>query len=281
MTPELLWRVEAGWAAIVGLCIGSFLNVVVARMPEDRPLWPRSACPTCGFAIPAHHNLPIVSYLALRGRCASCKTPIPPTYPAVELLGGLLGWLAWARCVPDAAAIDLGHAFAWAHLLAFLAILAAGALIDVRHQILPDQLTIYAVPVGILGAIALDVLGYHGFPHVGWRQAVLGAGVGGAFLGAVSVAAEFVLRREGLGWGDVKLMMLIGAFLGAVPGGFIVLLFGSLLGSVAGIAHLAVTRRRSYMPMGPFLAIAAASYALYGDVVGPIVFPGLTWVSGP
>lgn len=281
MTVDVLWRVEAGWAAVVGLCIGSFLNVVIARMPEDRPLSPRSACPTCGAGIPAVHNLPLISYVALRGRCASCAAPIPPTYPAVELLGGLLGWLAWVRCVPNAAAIDLAHAFAWAHLLAFLAILAAGALIDVRHQILPDPLTIYAVPMGILGAVVLDWMGYHGFPHVGWRQAVLGAGLGGLFLGGISVAAEAIFRREALGWGDVKLMMLIGAFLGALPGAFITLLLGSLLGSVIGLAHLVVTRRRAYIPMGPFLAIAATAYALYGDVVGPLVFPGLQWVASP
>jgi leader peptidase (prepilin peptidase)/N-methyltransferase len=277
VSPEMLWRVEAFWAVLVGLCVGSFLNVVIDRLPEDKSLWPRSACATCGAPITAAQNIPIVSYFALRRRCASCATPIPAVFPLVEALGGLLGWLAWARCIPDAAQLDAAHGIAWAHLLAFLALLLAGSLIDVRHRILPDQLTIYAVPVGILGAALLDVLGYHGFPHVSWREAVVGAGAGGAFLGAMAVASEFVLRKEGLGWGDVKLMMMIGAFLGAAPGGFFALLFGSLLGSIVGIVQLVITRRRSYMPMGPFLAIAAAVYALYGDSLAPLIFPGLTW----
>lgn len=275
MTAEVLWRVMAFWAVLVGLCVGSFLNVVIERLPEDRSLWPRSACTTCGTPIAAWQNVPIVSFVALRGRCATCKTPIPRTVPLVELLGGLLAWLAWARCVPTLADLDAAHMIAWVHLLAFLAILFAGAMTDIKHRILPDPLTIYAVPVAIFGVVVLDGLGYQGFPHVSWREAVVGAGVGGAFLGLFAGGIELIFKTEGLGWGDVKLMVLIGAVLGAVPGGFFVLLFGSMLGSIVGIAHIVVTRRRTYLPMGPFLALVAAIYALFGDALAPAIFPGI------
>lgn len=272
---DVLWATYGAFAVAYGLVIGSFLNVVIARLPEDRSLWPRSACPTCGHAIRPVDLVPVLSYVWLRGRCRDCGARVPPSYPLVELLGGLLAWLCWERFVPDAAHLDPAHGLAFLVYFGFLATLVAASFVDLRHHILPDETTIYAAPVGIVATALLGWAGYAGWPDVTWREAVLGAGLGGLFLGAVAVVAELVLRREGLGWGDVKLIAMVGAFLGLLPGAFLSLLVGALLGSVAGLLHLAWTRRRSYLPMGPFIAFGAALYLLYGDHLLRWLFPGI------
>lgn len=279
---EALWLIWGGFAVAVGLVIGSFLNVFVARIPEDRSLWPRSACPSCAAPVRWYDNLPVVSYLVLRGRCRDCAAPIPRTYPLVELLGGGIAFLCWRRFVPGPEALDAPHLLAWLVFFTFLSLLLAQSLVDLRHHIIPDETSIYAVPVGILGAAALQWVGYDAWPDVGWRQAVLGALLGGGFLGITALVAELVLGREGLGWGDVKLLAMIGAFLGALPGAFLTLLIGSLIGSIAALVHLAWTRRRAYLPMGPAFALGAAVYVLYGDVLLRSIFPGIAlWTETP
>lgn len=279
MTLTGLWWVLAGFMVAIGLCIGSFLNVLIGRLPEDRSLLPGSACESCGVAIPIWRNVPVVSFLLQRGRCASCAAPIPASIPVVEALGGALGFLAWARCVP-VGPVDLLHAAAAFVLLGFLAILVAASEIDLRHRILPDELTIYAAPVLLLLVTAFDLGGLHLFPFPTWRSAVLGAGIAGAGMSAIGVVTGYVLGRESLGWGDVKMTVMLAAFLGLIPGAFVVLLFASLLGSAVGLGHLVVTRRRAYLPLGPCLAWSAAAYALFGDVVLPYVFPNIRFAAG-
>lgn len=275
MTALGLWRVEAVFAVAVGLAVGSFLNVVISRLPADRSLWPRSACPRCGRAISAAENVPLLSFVGLRGRCRGCAAPIPLSYPVVEALGGVLGYLAWVRAVP-VGMIDAPHVWVWAGLLTFLGSLVAGALIDLRHRILPDELTIYAVPAALLWVAGAHALGAGAFPVPTLTQAVLGAATFGVGLTAVALGSAWILGREGLGMGDVKWMALIAAFLGGFPGGFVVLLLASLLGSVVGLLQLLITRRRGYLPLGPFLALAAGAWALYGDVFLPALFPALS-----
>src|SRR5690606_22880289 len=103
----------AGWATAVGLAVGSFLHVAITRLPEDRSLWPRSRCGRCGAPVRPWDLVPVLSWVVLRGRCRDCGAPISPAHPLIELLGGLLAWLAFARFVPDAAALDLPHLLAW------------------------------------------------------------------------------------------------------------------------------------------------------------------------
>lgn len=279
MTVTGLWWVLAGFAVAIGLCVGSFLNVLVARLPEDRSLLPGSACDSCGVAIPIWRNVPVLSYLLQRGRCASCAATIPASTPVMEALGGALGFLAWARCVP-VGPVDLLHAAAAFAMLGFLATLVAASEIDLRHRILPDELTIYAVPVFLLVVTGLDLGGLHEFPFPTWKSAVVGAGVAGLGMGSIGVVTGWMLGREALGWGDVKMTMMLASFLGLVPGAFVVLLLASLVGSVIGLGHLLITRRRAYLPLGPFLAWSAAVYALFGDALVPLVFPNVQFTAG-
>lgn len=276
MTPELFYELMGGFALLFGLAIGSFLNVCIARIPEDRSVvWPPSACPACGHRIRARDNVPVLSWLLLRGRCRDCGTPISGLYPAIELLTGMVGWLVYRRVVEGPADLDLPHLAGFAFYLAFAAMLIAQAYIDIRHYIVPDQFSVYAVPVGLLGAFLLGLVGYEGAPT--WQQSAVGALLGGGSLGLVSLVYWLVRRDEGLGFGDVKLFAMIGAFLGALPALPIVLLTGSLTGAVFGIA-VAVARRkglRTAVPFGPFLALGALVYLLHGPDLVARLFPGM------
>lgn len=274
MTMHAQWVVFGGGAIAIGATIGSFLNVAIDRIPADQSLWTRSACEVCGTPIRARDNIPILSYLLLRGKCRDCAAPIPQIYPLIELLGALLGWLAFRRFVPDEAALDAAHIAAFGLYFGFLCALVVLTYTDIRHRIIPDQTSIYAVPFGVAGTALLGALSYDGWPEVAWRESVLGAGLGGALFAAVAVTASFVLRREGLGWGDVKVVAMIGAFLG-VRGGMMSLLMGSFTGVALGLVVLSWTRRSTYLPFGPSLALGAATWLLYGDVILAWLFPGL------
>jgi leader peptidase (prepilin peptidase)/N-methyltransferase len=205
--------------------------------------------------------------------------PIAPTYPLIEILAGMLGYLTFRRFIADPSELDAVHVLAWAVYSGFVSLLLVACYTDLRHHIIPDQVTVYAVPAAILGAFVLETAGYSGWPAVPWRHAVLGAAVGGILFAVAALLARFALRREGLGWGDVKLLALIGAFVGPFPGVYMVLLLGSLLGVTLALVHLAWTRRRSYLPLGPSLALAATVYLLYGDVLLDRLFPGIAFIS--
>jgi len=264
------------FAFAFSLCIGSFLNVCIARIPEDRSVvWPPSACPACGHRIRARDNVPVLSWLLLRGRCRDCGTPISPLYPAIELLTGLVGWLVYRRVVTGPADLDLPHLAAWLFFLVFAAMLIAQTYIDIRHYIVPDEFSIYAVPFGVGGAAALHALGYAGAPT--WQGAVVGALAGGGTLGLVALAYWLVRREEGVGLGDVKLLAMIGSFLGALPALPVVVMVGSMAGAAVGLTALALQRKglRSALPFGPFLALGALVYLLHGEQILRALFPGL------
>ena len=249
------------FAIVYGLVIGSFLAVCILRLPEDRSLLVPSACPRCGARVRWFDNVPVVSWLVLRGRCRSCGTAISPFYPMVELLTGLLAWLAFRSLVHGVADLDAMHAAAWVVRFGFLCLLVVTTFVDVRHRIIPDQTSIYAVPFGIAGAACLDLLGFPG--AITWQQALFGAAFWGGAAAVFSWMVWFVTRVDALGWGDVKLIAMLGSFLGILPGTFVVLFWGSLLGSAVGIAVVLAVRRRVWLPFGPPLALAAAMYVLF------------------
>lgn len=260
------------WAAAIGLALGSFWNVAIARWPRDESVLPGSHCPACRRAIGWRDLMPVASWVLLRGRCRHCGAAIGPEHPVVEALGGLLGVLAFRRTVPDV--LDAGPVdfLAFGAVMLFLSALVISALVDVRHQIIPEQTSTYAVPV-LLGLVAaLDRLGWHGWPPMDLRQAVFGAAGSGLFLGAIYLGSAWVLGREGLGRGDLWLMAAIGAFVGALPGALLVLLLASVGGSVVGLVTLVATGRRTN-PFGPALAVAAGVWVLYGDLVVREFFP--------
>jgi leader peptidase (prepilin peptidase)/N-methyltransferase len=276
MSEGLLMGLLQLFTGLVGLVIGSFLNVCIARLPEDRSIiTPRSHCQSCGHTLGVRELIPVVSWLALRGRCSHCASPISPAYPLVEILTAMLAWLLFRRLVPELSALDAAHVVAWVAYFTFLCLLVVAAYVDVRHWIIPDWASIYAVPLGVIVAIVLPLVGYDGWLSLDWRQSVFGALVGGSALATASILARWVLGREALGWGDVKLMAMIGAFVGPVQVIFLVLLPASLIGSLISVAHLLWTRRRGYLPYGPSLALAGVIYVFYGDIIARRWLPGV------
>lgn len=269
------WWIFALYSIILGAVVGSFLNVVMLRLPEGRSLWPRSACASCLTPVAPRDNIPVVSWIILRGRCRSCGAPISPQYPLIEALTAALGFLSFVRFVPDLSSLDWAHGAAWLTGFSFLALLVVVAFVDLRHQIILDETSIYAV-IPAIGAVSVThALGYDGWLAISWQASVLGAAVGGGSMAMLYAVVRFLVRADGVGWGDVKLVAMMGAFLGPVPGLFLTVLIGSLLGSVWGLARLVITWEREMMPMGPPFALGAVLYMLYGDTLQARVFPGV------
>ncbi|MFO1368335.1 MAG: A24 family peptidase [Marinagarivorans sp.] len=262
-----------GFSLILGLLIGSFLNVVIYRLPlmmmrewkaslaEAEALelpelperfnlaTPRSRCPHCQAPITAVQNIPVVSFLLLKGRCSNCKTPISPRYPIVEAVTGVLSLLVvWHLGVGWAGL--LGMVFVW--------ILVALTLIDVDHQLLPDNLTL---PLLWLGLVANSFSLF-----VPLTQAVWGAVVGYLSLWSVYWVFKLLTGKEGMGYGDFKLLAALGAWMGwqAVP---LIIILSSLVGAViGGAAMILAGRGRDFrIPFGPYLAGAGLIAFIWGD----------------
>jgi len=299
----------AGSVFVLGLLIGSFLNVVIYRLPimlerqwradaaaalatdpvlDDQPhargpdsprlgspepsattppsatappdrftlVTPRSACPHCRAPIKAWQNVPLVSWLALRGRCAACRAPISVRYPLVELATGLLSAAVAWHFGPNASA-------ACALLLTWSLIALTG--IDIDHQILPDVITLPLLWAGLLAAVLLGPPSGFGIP-VGPRDAVLGAAAGYLSLWAVYHVFRLITGKEGMGYGDFKLFAALGAWLGwkLLP---LIILLSAATGAVLGIALIVLRGRdrAAPLPFGPYLAAAGWLAMLYGD----------------
>lgn len=236
----------------LGLVVGSFGNVVIHRVPRRESIaFPGSRCPACGGAIPWYLNVPVLSWLVLRGRCRECSARISLRYPLVEAVTGLLflaAWLRWGLSWASAAACLFGA------LTLFL------ALIDLEHQLLPDALTYPGIALGLATCWFT--------PWTTWRESLLGTVMGGLLPMAVLLFWEKILNRDGMGWGDVKLMAMVGAFLGW-RGALLTLLLGSVLGTVVGGAWLALRRRdaQTPLPFGTFLGAAALITLYFGDLI--------------
>jgi leader peptidase (prepilin peptidase) / N-methyltransferase len=237
-------------AALFGLTVGSFLNVVIHRLPLGESLVsPRSRCPSCGAPIAAWDNVPVLSWLILRGRCRRCRARISVRYPAVELANGALWALAF-RVAPSWGDLASGLLLA----SACLALLA----IDYDHQILPDWITL----PGIAAGLALSFASVERTP----LSALIGAALGAGGLFLVAFAYEKIAGHEGMGLGDVKMLGMIGAFLG--PAGVLVsLLAASVSGSVVGVALILAKGGdgKTRLPFGVFLAIGAVGAWFFAD----------------
>lgn len=262
--------IEAVLALAFGLLIGSFLNVCIHRMPRCLSVVrPRSHCIACERTIAWYDNIPVASYLLLRGRCRYCGARISPRYPVVELLTGLLFFFI---------VLQMGATLAAAKLCLFSALLVGLLFSDFEEFILPDEFTLgglaaglvfaWFVPVEDLTAHALLWLaGIEAGPRAAsFAEAALGAAVPSLFLWLGGWLYEKVRHREGLGLGDVKLMAMVGAFLG-VRGALLTLLAGSLIGSVIGLAWIRIARKDAatfQLPFGTFLGAAGIAVALIG-----------------
>ncbi len=267
-------------SVIFGLMVGSFLNVVIYRMPKMMEQeWhnnclelqgkevpaqaaftlskPRSSCPNCGHKITALENIPIISYLLLRGKCRACKTPISMRYPMIEALTGtLIGLISWSF---GYSSITI---FAWVFTFALIAL----TFIDFDTQLLPDDITLPLLWLGLLFNLN------NGFTDL--KSAVIGAAAGYLILWSIYWLFKLIRGKEGMGYGDFKLLAAIGAWFGwqLLPA---VILLSSTLGAVIGIALIVLTKRGKEVPMpfGPFLAIGGIAALFYGQQLAAFYLP--------
>lgn len=243
---SIVWAIAA---LVFGAAIGSFLNVCIWRIPEEKSIvFPSSRCPKCGAPIRPWDNIPILSWFLLRGRCRDCGGAISPRYPLVELLTGLLS-LALCRLY--------GPGLPYLAAFLFASALVVISFIDLDHQIIPDVISLPGIPVFFL--LAVFVMG------VGFWDSLLGVLAGGGFLYLIAVGYELLTKREGMGGGDIKLLAMIGAFLGW-QSLFFVVFMSSILGALVGVVLIATRGKdmKYAVPFGPFLSVAAAMYPFVG-----------------
>ena len=245
--PEL--ALELSVLGLFGLAIGSFLNVCIYRIPLGQSIvHPPSRCTGCGQALRWHHNVPVASWLLLRGRCAFCGAGISARYPAVELLTGVV--FALHALVFEPGPLLLVR-------LAFAAVLIVLAFIDIDHRILPDSMTLTGIPLGVLASVWLPP---------GWRDSLIGVALGGGILWLIAEAYYRWRHVEGMGMGDVKMLAMIGAVLGwrAV---IVTLVLSSFSGALVGVLMMSRAKdgMRYALPFGTFLSLGALVASLVGE----------------
>ncbi|MGZ3698093.1 MAG: prepilin peptidase [Bdellovibrionota bacterium] len=235
-----------------GLIFGSFANVLIARVPQRKSiLHPGSACPQCRHAIRWFENIPILSYVALRGRCSSCRKSIPIRYPVVELLTGLLF-----------AALERRYGWSWllvARDWPLAVLLISITFIDLERRLIPDPLSLGGLVLGLATAF---------WAPIGILQSFLGAALGFGVFYSFAWLYQRITGRSGLGGGDIKLLAFLGAFVGPT-GVLVTILLSSVFGSVVGIVYGLTTSKAKLMkiaiPFGPFLVVGALYYYLFGE----------------
>lgn len=245
-------------AALFGALIGSFLNVCIYRLPRGESIvWPGSHCQTCAQPVAWYDNVPLVSYLILRGACRRCSATISLQYPVVEALNaaGYMGLLWFFG--PGWPLLAYG-------LLYSALLVVAGT--DLSHKIIPNVITYPGIVIGLLSAATILPLGLLG--------GVVGLLVGGGILWLLAWASPYLFGKEGMGGGDIKLLAMIGAFLGWQPA-VLTIMIGSFVGSVVGVTLLVmqVIKREDYIPFGPFLVFGAVLSLFFGQ-------PILDWYRG-
>ena len=260
----------------LGSCIASFLNVCIWRLPrEESVVRPPSHCPECGARIKWYQNIPIASWLALRGRCANCRKPISPRYVVVEAIGGvlfLLAYLQWA-CP---AFMHVPPPLGMAPLASPLAVLAywlvvtgliLGSFIDLDHFYLPDRVTVGGMVLGVPASVLVPELQGETSRLLALYWSLGGLLFGFGFLWGIGWVFTKLFRKEAMGFGDVKLIGAIGAFFGPLPVLFVIIL-SSVIGSVVGIAMMVRGRAKiggfTAVPFGPFLALATVAWMHWG-----------------
>ncbi|NLO81634.1 MAG: prepilin peptidase [Clostridiales bacterium] len=237
---------------IIGLLVGSFLNVCIYRIPRKESIvWPGSRCTACNTRLTPLDLVPVLSFIFLKGRCRYCKQPIAWRYPAVELLTALLFWLVYRR---------YGMEPVTAYYLILTCILIVTSAIDMEHQIIPNGLVL----TGITAGIVFNLAGV----GISFMDGLYGLILGGGSLALVALVSLFVFRREGIGGGDIKLMAAIGLYLGWRLTA-LALLLSVYIGGMIGLLLLImkIKKRGDYIAYGPFLAIASLIAILYGESI--------------
>jgi leader peptidase (prepilin peptidase)/N-methyltransferase len=259
MAFEYLFMLGATF--ILGSIIGSFLNVCIYRIPAGLSIVrPRSRCPQCETQIAWYHNLPILSWILLKGRCAYCGAPFSLRYPLVEALtGGLFALFFYRFAFHPVTPV----------ILLLVAALVVITFIDLDHQIIPDVISLPGIPIGFLCSFFV--------PWVSWQDSLLGILLGGGSLLTIALGYELLTKKEGMGLGDVKLLAMLGAFLGwsAI---FPIIFIGSLLGTLVGIPLMLIKKAdgKLAVPFGPFLSAAALIHLFFVQHLDPI----MRWYAG-
>lgn len=235
-------------AFVIGAALGSFLNVCIVRLPADESVVrPASRCPRCGEAIAWYDNIPVLSWLILRGRCRRCREPISWQYPLVELFTATI-WMAAAWWWGPTVTALSGALFA--------TILLGIAVTDARHYLIPDEYTLGGLVIGL----ALSLFG----GYRGLLDAVIGAALGFSLLFVVGVVGRWMFKEEAMGGGDVKMMAMVGAFVGW-KGVLLTIFLGALVGSIVFVPL--TLRKKRLVPFGVFLAVGAVVTLVAGDAV--------------
>lgn len=254
MTGRYEW--DLLFVFVMGLLLGSFANVVILRLPLDQSIVrPGSHCTSCKKTLKWFHNIPVLSFLVLRRKCAYCSAPISWRYPLIELMTACFMTLVFAR---------MGHdhlALFWLRDLPFIWIMICITWIDLDHRIIPDELNLLGLVVGA-ATIFLD-------PVLDWRSAFLGAAIGfGAFYG-IAWLYEYRTGRMGMGGGDIKLIGMLGMFIG-LNGVFQTILISSIVGTIVGVAYALISKSpekfKTSIPFGPFLVLGGMISYFWGDL---------------
>ncbi|MFO7962391.1 MAG: prepilin peptidase [Desulfobacterales bacterium] len=234
---------------VFGLMIGSFLNVCIHRLPESLSIvYPGSRCLRCGHSIKFYDNIPVLSYLILRGKCRNCASPISIRYPLVELMSALI-----------AVAVFLKYGLTLESLIYYIwmAALLVVTFIDIDHQIIPDVITLPGVVFFFSASFFLS--------GVTWKESILGILLGGCSLYAVAWLYELLMKKEGMGGGDIKLLAMMGAAIGW-KGVLFTIFASSLIGSIVGVIIMAFSEKdlKLAIPFGPFLSIGGILFVFFG-----------------
>jgi len=237
---------------IFGALVGSFLNVCIFRLPnEESIIWPGSHCPHCEKPIRFYDNIPLISFLVLKGKCRDCRAPISLQYPFVEGITALSSLFL---------VIKFGPSLSYLVYFTFVSALIVITVIDLYHQIIPDVISLPGIGVGLLVSLII--------PQITFSNSLIGVLLGGGSLFLVATLYQWLFKREGMGGGDVKLLAMIGAFLGwkAV---LLTILLSSLIGSVTGILMMVVKGKdfKYAIPFGPFLSLGAVISLFYGEEI--------------
>lgn len=248
---------------ILGLAIGSFLNVCIYRIPRDDLsifLPRRSFCPECNESIPFYDNIPLLSYLILGGKCRKCKTKISVIYPFVEAVTAILFLVMYYKFGRSGITFELFHA------LIFVSILIPIFVIDAQHLIIPNPISIVGLSLGI---VIVGLTTYYNQDLDYLRDRLIGFVLGGLSLGLIAIVGSTIMRKKAMGMGDVKLMAIIGLYLGAYPALPLVIGLSAFGGALIGTLLISTGKknRQSPIPYGPFIAGAAVIVLLWGDVL--------------
>ncbi len=244
-------------AVFGGACVGSFLNVCIHRIPRDESLIrPRSRCPHCDAMIAWYDNIPILSYILLRGRCRQCRGPISPRYAFVEALTAFLFAALWLK-------------YGWSPLTLVYMLVTGGLIVatfvDLEHMIIPDRISLGGILAGVALSTALPALHGEAQPLDGLLSSAIGLLTGAGALWLVAVLGKFAFKKDAMGFGDVKLLGAIGAFMGW-QGVLFTIMLSSLAGSLVGLLFILSGRHewQSRIPYGPYLALAAVIWIIWG-----------------